>query len=103
MYLTIWSLSEEHSLVEIVANSRLAGNTLLDLDIRAKYGINIVAIKRGKEVIVSPLATEVIHQEDILIVIGSVTDISRFEKEFFILNSSQISRPQRAVFHIIRI
>ncbi|MEC1678612.1 Ktr system potassium transporter KtrC [Bacillus mojavensis] len=73
-------LSEEHSLVEIVANSRLAGNTLLDLDIRAKYGINIVAIKRSKEVIVSPLATEVIHQEDILIVIGSVTDISRFEK-----------------------
>ncbi|MCY8450673.1 potassium transporter Trk, partial [Bacillus spizizenii] len=46
----------------------------------AKYGINIVAIKRGKEVIVSPLATEVIHQEDILIVTGSVTDISRFEK-----------------------
>ncbi|MCI4140057.1 potassium transporter Trk, partial [Bacillus vallismortis] len=59
---------------------RLAGNTLLVLDIRAKYGINIVAIKRGKVVIVSPLATEVIHQEDILIVIGSVTVISRFEK-----------------------
>ncbi|ADP31958.1 UDP-glucose/GDP-mannose dehydrogenase family, NAD binding domain protein [Bacillus atrophaeus subsp. globigii] len=73
-------LSEEHSLVEIVANSRLAGNTLLDLDIRAKYGVNIVAIKRGKEVIVSPLATEVIQKEDILIVIGSITDISRFEK-----------------------
>ncbi|QKF33278.1 Ktr system potassium transporter KtrC [Bacillus velezensis] len=73
-------LSEEHSIVEIVANSRLAGNTLLDLDIRAKYGINIVAIKREKEVIVSPLATEMIQKEDILIVIGSLTDISRFEK-----------------------
>lgn len=42
-------LSEEHSLVEIVANSRLAGNTLLDLDIRAKYGINIVAIKGARK------------------------------------------------------
>ena len=73
-------LSDEHSIVEIVANSRLAGNTLLDLDIRAKYGINIVAIKREKEVIVSPLATEMIQKEDILIVIGSLTDISRFEK-----------------------
>lgn len=77
-------LSDEHSIVEIVANSRLAGNTLLDLDIRAKYGINIVAIKREKEVIVSPLATEMIQKEDILIVIGSLTDISRFEKECFI-------------------
>nr|MDH3099733.1 Ktr system potassium transporter KtrC [Bacillus velezensis] len=73
-------LSDEHSIVEIVANSRLAGNTLLDLDIRAKHGINIVAIKREKEVIVSPLATEMIQKEDILIVIGSLTDISRFEK-----------------------
>ena len=73
-------LSDEHSIVEIVANSRLAGNTLLDLDIRAKYGINIVAIKREKEVIVSPLATEMLQKADILLVIGSLTDISRFEK-----------------------
>ncbi|EDW23327.1 TrkA family potassium uptake protein [Bacillus sp. FSL K6-4563] len=73
-------LSDEYSLIEIVANSRLAGHSLLDLDIRAKYGINIVAIKRGKEVIVSPLADEMIQKEDILIVIGAVADIGRFEK-----------------------
>lgn len=74
-------LSDEYSLIEIVANSRLAGHSLLDLDIRARYGINIVAIKRGKEVIVSPLADEMIQKEDILIVIGSVADIGRFEKQ----------------------
>ena len=76
-------LSDEHSLVEIAANGKLAGNTLLDLDIRARYGINIVAIKRGKEVIVSPLATEEIQKDDILIVIGSNPDIERFEKKVF--------------------
>ncbi|MFJ5672845.1 potassium channel family protein [Bacillus safensis] len=73
-------LSDEYSLIEIVANSKLAGHSLLDLDIRARYGINIVAIKRGKEVIVSPLADEMIQKEDILIVIGAVADIGRFEK-----------------------
>ncbi|MGE6631227.1 potassium channel family protein [Bacillus sp. NPDC077027] len=73
-------LSDEYSLIEIVANTRLAGHSLLDLDIRARYGINIVAIKRGKEVIVSPLADEMIQKEDILIVIGAVADIGRFEK-----------------------
>ncbi|PCK21791.1 potassium transporter Trk [Bacillus pumilus] len=73
-------LSDEYSLIEIVANNRLAGHSLLDLDIRARYGINIVAIKRGKEVIVSPLADEMIQKEDVLIVIGSVADIGRFEK-----------------------
>ena len=37
-------LSEEHSIMEIKANEILAGSTLIDLDIRAKYGINIVAL-----------------------------------------------------------
>ncbi|MDX5475980.1 MAG: TrkA family potassium uptake protein [Bacillaceae bacterium] len=73
-------LSDEHSIVEIVASRRLDGNSLIDLDIRAKYGINIVAFKRGKDIIVSPQATEIIKQGDILIVIGADTDISRFEK-----------------------
>ncbi|WP_078547417.1 potassium channel family protein [Litchfieldia alkalitelluris] len=73
-------LSDEHSIVEIVASRKMDGNSLIDLDIRAKYGINIVAIKRGKNIIVSPQATEMILQGDILIVIGADTDINRFEK-----------------------
>ncbi|MBO1510593.1 MULTISPECIES: potassium channel family protein [Metabacillus] len=73
-------LSDEHSIVEIVANERLHGNSIIDLDIRAKYGINIVAMKRNKDIIVSPQANEIIKKNDILIVIGADTDINRFEK-----------------------
>ncbi|QFT88695.1 Ktr system potassium uptake protein A [Bacillus sp. THAF10] len=73
-------LSDEHSIVEIVASRRIDGKTLISLDIRAKYGINIVAIKRGRDIIVSPQATDPIRQGDILIVIGADTDINRFEK-----------------------
>jgi len=72
-------LSEEHSIVEIVASERLDGHSLLELDIRARYGINIVAIKRGNDIIVSPLASEIIRAGDILIVIGADEDIDRFE------------------------
>jgi len=74
-------LSDEHSIMEIIANELLAGSTLIDLDIRAKYGINIVAIKRGNEILVSPQATEEIQVNDILIVIGADSDIIRFEKK----------------------
>ncbi|KAB7707908.1 potassium transporter Trk [Bacillus aerolatus] len=74
-------LSDEHSIMEIVANDLLAGNSLMDLDIRARYGINIVAIKRGKEILVSPQADEEILKEDILIVIGADSDINRFEQK----------------------
>jgi trk system potassium uptake protein len=74
-------LSDEHSIVEIVAGGGLIGHTILDLDIRARYGINIVAIKRGNEINVSPQATETIMVNDILIVIGADSDINRFEKK----------------------
>ncbi|ANB57465.1 UDP-glucose/GDP-mannose dehydrogenase family, NAD binding domain protein [Anoxybacillus sp. B7M1] len=72
-------LSDVHSIVEIAASHRLEGHSLLELDIRARYGINIVAIKRGNEVIVSPLASEMIRKGDILVVIGADEDIDRFE------------------------
>jgi trk system potassium uptake protein len=74
-------LSDEHSIVEIVASEKMDGKSIIDLDIRAKYGINIVAIKRGNEIIVSPQANEMIRFKDILIVIGADVDINRFEKK----------------------
>lgn len=74
-------LSDEYSIAEIRANEKLAGYTLIDLDIRAKYGVNIVAIKRDAQILVSPQAIEEIQLNDILIVIGSDLDIHRFEKK----------------------
>ena len=77
-------LSEEYSIVEVRVNEILAGHTLVELDVRAKYGLNIVAIKRGREIIVSPLANDPLQMDDILIIIGADTDINRFEKKVFI-------------------
>jgi trk system potassium uptake protein len=74
-------LSDEHSIAEIVASSKLGGNSIIDLNIRAKYGINIVAIKRGNDILVSPQADELIFTGDILIIIGADADINRFEKK----------------------
>jgi len=74
-------LSDEHSIMEIRANEKLAGHEIIDLDIRAKYGLNIVAIKRGENIIVSPPANEEIEIGDILIVIGADVDINRFLKK----------------------
>ncbi len=74
-------LSEDHSIVEIVASEKMNGKSIIDLDIRARYGLNIVAIKRGNDINVSPQASDAINKGDILIVIGADTDISRFEKK----------------------
>ncbi len=73
-------LSEDYSMVEIVATDKIHNKSLLDLNIRAKYGCNIVGIQRGKGIIVSPPADEVILKGDVLIVMGRNNGIGRFER-----------------------
>ncbi len=75
------ALSDEHSIVEFVASGKIDGRTILDLDIRKKYGVNIVAIKRGSQIIVSPQAKEVIQANDVLIAIGNDSDLDKFERK----------------------
>jgi len=74
-------LSDEHSIMEIKVNEKIAGKSLIDLDIRARYGINIVAFKRGNNINVSPPASEKLLLNDVLIIIGADVDINRFEKK----------------------
>src|SRR5699024_2880933 len=49
-------VSDEHSIVEVKVSRKMAGQTLIDLDIRANYGCNVVAIKQGQHINVSPRA-----------------------------------------------
>ncbi|BAB04316.1 potassium channel family protein [Halalkalibacterium halodurans] len=74
-------LSDEYSIVELVATSKVADQTLADLDIRATYGATVLAIKSGEHMNVSPLPTDIIRLNDILIVIGHNNDLNRFERE----------------------
>ena len=73
-------LADEHSIVELKSTEKMAGQTIIELDIRAQYGINIIAIKRAKEFIVSPDPNINIEIGDILIMIGHDNDLGRFEK-----------------------
>jgi trk system potassium uptake protein TrkA len=74
-------LSDDHSIMEIIVNEKIALKSIIDLDIRARYGINIVAIKRGNNLMISPAADEKLQLNDILIIIGADVDIIRFEKK----------------------
>lgn len=74
-------LSDQHSIMEIRVNEKLVNHTIIELDIRAKYGINIVGIKRNNDIIISLSATEKIQEDDVLLVIGADVDINRFVKK----------------------
>lgn len=73
-------LSPEYSLVEVIASQAMDSKTLGDLDIRANYGCNVMAIKTGdNEMNISPRAEDEIQKGDILVIIGSNKDINHFE------------------------
>lgn len=75
-------LSPEYSLVEVIASQAMDSKTLGDLDIRANYGCNVMAIKTGdNEMNISPRAEDEIQKGDILVVIGSNKDINHFEED----------------------
>lgn len=71
------NLSDKFAIVEVEPDKKWVGKTILDSNIRAKFGLNIVAIKRENKVIVSPPPTITIHEEDILVVVGENDDVKR--------------------------
>lgn len=73
-------LAEDYSIVEVVAGEKMNGKSLLDLKIRAKFGINVMAIKSGSHINIAPQAGDMIQANDILVVVGGNHDLKRFEE-----------------------
>ncbi len=72
-------LSSEYSMMEIESLTEWHNKSLKDIKIRVKYGINVVAIKSGQHVNISPSADYIIKDKDILVALGSSQDLSKFE------------------------
>jgi trk system potassium uptake protein TrkA len=73
-------LTPHYRLVELQAIDVWNNRSLRDLDIRARYGINVMAVKRGDDINISPSGEDIIHNGDILVVLGSTEDIERFQE-----------------------
>lgn len=74
-------LSPEYYIIEIAALKRWINKSLSELRLRNKYGVNVLAIKRGSTLKISPEASEVILEGDILVVIGDSDDIRKIESQ----------------------
>jgi trk system potassium uptake protein len=72
-------LSPDYSIVEVVTPKEWHGKTLRELNMRAVYGVNVMAIKRENEVNVSPGADDEIVPGDVVVAIGSAEDLSKLE------------------------
>ena len=73
-------LSAKHSLMELEAIDEWVGRTLKQSNIRNRYKNNVVAIRSGKVLRVAPGSDDIIHDGDVLVVIGENTDLERVNK-----------------------
>lgn len=71
----------DYSIVEVVVPEEWRHKSLRELKLPATYGINVIAIKQGEDLNISPHAEDAIDPDDILIVIGNNKDLQKLEKK----------------------
>lgn len=77
--LDYYIISGNHVMVKIMVSTNLGDKTLIDLNVRNIFKINIVGIIREEEFFL-PLGTDKILPNDIVVVCGTRQSINKFDK-----------------------
>lgn len=78
-FIDMISLSEDVSVVEIDVKSEWCGKNLIELNLRKKYGFNIVAIKKGETVDINIDPEQVLDAQYTLIVIANTAKLGKLK------------------------
>ena len=78
-FIDMISLSKDVSMVEIDVNDEWIGKNLIELNLRKKYGFNVVAIKKGENVNVNINPEQVLDSETTLIVIANTAKLGKWK------------------------
>ena len=80
-----------YSLARIKAPASFDGKTVMDLQLRQKYNVNLVLIKRSEDskakksekgsIINVPMPSTIVYKDDILMVAGSDADLAKLPQE----------------------
>ncbi len=74
-------LSDDYSIVEVQAPKEMIGKTLLEINLRARYGVSVIALRRsnGGKTIIAPVADDKIEENDIIVALGENSDLSKLD------------------------
>jgi len=73
-------LSPDYGIIEVPAPQKWVGKTLIELNVRAKLGVNIIAIEREGRINVSPGAQYQILEGDVLVILGGTAELNAVQK-----------------------
>ena len=72
-------LSSDYSIMEVKAFKDWVGKDLKSLDLRKKYGINVIAIKKGEKINLNPAADDIVCKDNVIVAIGSKEALTSLE------------------------
>jgi trk system potassium uptake protein len=72
-----FDLDPNHSIVELLVPEKFDGKTIADLDLRRRYGLNLLAVGRADKFEINPQPNERLKNGEVMVVIGSNKDINR--------------------------
>ncbi len=72
-------LSSDYSIMEVKAFEDWVGKDLKSLDLRKKYGINVIAIKKGEKINLNPAADDIVCKDNVIVAIGSKEALTSLE------------------------
>lgn len=75
-------LSPEYTIEEVNVPARLEGRSLGDLDLRSKFGVNVLLIRRNSQLLISPATDVQLRTGDVLVVVGENKQLNRLESAF---------------------
>ena len=73
-------LSNEYGIMEIPVPAQWVGKTLRTLNIRAEFGVNVLAFKRNNKIDVPSQADYIIKEGAIMLILGDVKALSKIQK-----------------------
>ncbi|MCI8996442.1 MAG: TrkA family potassium uptake protein [Lachnospiraceae bacterium] len=74
-------LTSEYSIADIPAWYSWTGKSLKDLKLREKYGVNVIAVKRGGALLINPPADAPTKQNDIFVLLGMNRTLEKIAHE----------------------
>ena len=78
-FVDVMELSDDVSLLELEIKEDWVGKNLIELNLRKKYGINVIAMKRGDEVVIDLDPTLPLSKESQLIIIAHTSKLEKLK------------------------
>lgn len=76
------SIGKDIEIIEIEISNKMVNKTILELDLRKKYKLNVIAIRHDEETDIEVRPDCILHEGDTIAVIGREENVTRFVDDY---------------------